>query len=695
MTAIAAPARTHRRRRWMVLALGLVAAGGIATVATGAIRWRAYTAMLQMTGQIPDIELGELIEFLHPDSGQLTIWRLSTTRNPYAVLHVPENADAKAGSDQFREQCATCHALNGGGGPLAPALFGREFKHGDSDWAIYRTIRAGVPATPMVPHPQLSSKEIWNLVAHIRSLDKTAGADAPVQVDPVTAHLQTIRLPYAELEQLSDPGKDWLTYSGTLSAHRRSSLSQITPANVNRLGLRWVHQYSGNPTQVETTPIVRAGIMYVTVPPGLVLAIDAATGRELWRYRHKFESRQEGEFGVGVNRGLALLDDKVFFGAWDARVIALSAATGKVVWDAKVDDHPRAYISSAPFAYKDLVVTGVGTIIGGGRGVIVAFDAATGKERWRFMAIPGDGEPGNDTWSGDSWREGGAPTWLTGSYDPEADLLYWGVGNPKPDYDTSVRMGDNLYSNSVVALQGASGKLVWHFQFTPADDHDWDSNQVPVLADFPTEAGVEKRLLWANRNAYYYVLDRITGKFITAVPFAKQNWAKGLDPNGRPIRSITSYSRQGDLIYPGATGATNWWSPALDSDRGVIYVPVLEQGMVFFPSAASWPTDAGRSFYTGVRALEARTGKLVWERRHPPRTLNPFTGGLLSTKTGVLFGSDQDNFFALDSATGNVLWSVPTGGTIYSAPVTYEVNGEQFLSISAGRNLMTFALPRN
>jgi alcohol dehydrogenase (cytochrome c) len=432
--------------------------------------------------------------------------------------------------------------------------------------------------------------------------------------------------------------------------------------------------------------------MFITAPPGIVKALDAVDGRELWTYRHDYSAREGGESGVGVNRGVALLDDVIYYGAWDAQLVALSASTGKVLWKTQTGDHPRAYISSAPLALRDMVVVGVGTIAGGGSGFIAAFDAKTGKERWRFRAIPGPGEFGNDTWAGDSWKEGGAPTWLTGSYDPEADLVYWGVGNPKPDYRTEVRKGDNLYSNSVVALRGATGKLAWHFQFTPADDHDWDSNQIPLIADLPTEAGVEKRLLWANRNGFYYVLDRLSGKFITAVPFAKQNWAKELDTNGRPVRAFDEFRREGNLVYPGAIGATNWWSPSMDAERKLVFVPVIEQAMVFTPQNV--PVEDGNPFYTAIRALEPATGKLVWERRFPLRKTDPYMGaGVLSTKTGVLFSSDKSRFFALNSSNGEVLWEVETGSEIHTAPVSFAVLGVQFVSITSGSVLMTFALP--
>jgi alcohol dehydrogenase (cytochrome c) len=305
------------------------------------------------------------------------------------------------------------------------------------------------------------------------------------------------------------------------------------------------------------------------------------------------------------------------------------------------------------------------------------------------MAIPGRGEPGNESWSGDSWQTGGGGTWMSGSYDPRTDLLDWGVGNPKPDFDTSRRKGDNLYTNSVVALRGATGQLVWHFQFTPHDTHDWDSNQVPIIAD----SGTQHRLLWANRNGFYYVLDRDTGKFLRAVPFVQQNWADRIDANGRPVERPATPTVQGQLMFPGARGGTNWWPASFDPQLQLLFVPVLEQGMLFFTTPHSRPTDMGRSFYTAVRALDAATGRLVWEHRYPTRALNGSGSGLLSTRGGIVFAADQTSFAALDAKSGRQLWSVETGGLLAGAPVTFAVNGEQFVTVPAGASLLTFALP--
>jgi alcohol dehydrogenase (cytochrome c) len=689
----AARSETPARRRLLIAALVLLACLVIALTVPG-LRWRLQVVYLDLTGKIPDLELSELPGLLLPSAHQPKISRLVITHNPYAVIHLPSNtpADIAAGAALFRDQCASCHSPDGSGGPGAPALFGREFRHGDTEWAVYRTIRDGVPETAMAPH-HFKRADLWHLVAYIRSLGVPASNVAVVAEKK--SKLQQIEVTYPDLVATEEPGDDWLTYGGAYGSSRHSSLTQINTQNVGLLGVRWMHQLVGSPDKIESTPIVRDGVMYFTAPRGRVLAVDAATGRQLWEYVHKYTYVGGGEGPLEQNRGVALLGNRVFVGTWDSRLVALSAATGRELWEAAVGEYPGTYISGAPLVFHDLVVTGVGSPPGYGRNFIVAFDANTGKERWRFQTIPGPSEAGHETWSGDSWRKGGAGTWLTGSYDPQSDVLYWGVGNPRPDFDASNRKGDNLYSDSVVALQGTTGKLLWHFQFTPGDTHDWDSNQTPIISDRNTSQGLQKRLLWANRNGFYYVLDREHGTFLTGMPFAKENWAEGLDSKGRPILSKDRQaSVQGVSTYPGAKGATNWWSPSYDPDLDLVFIPVLEEGMIFFQTGLTLPTTGGRSFYTAVRALDASTGKLVWENRHESRSEDDNTGGLLSTRGGVVFGSDHGSLYAVDARSGHILWSVETGGVIYGAPITYGSNGEQLVTVITGRNLMTFGLPK-
>ncbi len=683
----------RRALRRPLLMIGvLFVLGAAATLAASSIRWRAHLTLLYLTGRIPDIELKQLFAYMLPSADQ-SLPRLIETRNPYAVIRNfrTSKSDVEAGSGIFRDRCASCHGTDGAGGPIAPALIGREYKHGESDWAVYRTILKGVPGTPMPATGDLSDEQRWQVISFLRYI----GAQNHASAAPATSAgvAADVRVGYPELKAIHRPDRDWLTYSGSYWSTRHSTLHQIDSANVGQLRVGWIHQFDG-PPRIEASPLVRNGVMFMSVPPCAVHALDATTGRKLWSWSCELRNTTSGEHIGGVNRGVALLDDKVYVTTWDARLFALSAETGAVVWEANVaDDNAVYFISQAPLAYRDLVVTGVSTRKVG-RGYLAAFDAKTGKQRWKFFAIPGPGEPGHDSWAGDSWQTGGAPMWLTGSYDPDEDLLYWGVGNPKPDYDPKARRGDNLYSNSVVALRGSTGEIVWHFQFTPADERDWDSAQIPVLVDWPSNGTVQKRMLWANRNGHYYVLDRVSGKFLLGTPFVQQNWNAGLDANGRPIPlPETSHAKEGKLTYPGNVGGTSWWPPTYDPQRNLMIIPVLEQGMVFFPSFNTWPQASGRSFYTAIRALNATTGKLVWEYRRPPRFANNFMAGTLSTDGGVVFGSDESTFFALSADTGELLWSIDTGGLILAAPVTFEVGGQQYVSIAAGGDLLTFALP--
>jgi alcohol dehydrogenase (cytochrome c) len=693
--------RTISSNRLASACLLLVLIGTAIVIGVPQFRWRVRVILLSITGQVPDLPLHDIILFMLPHSEQ-SIARLIDTHNPYAVIRNPRSsaADVDEGGRLFRSECAVCHAPDGTGSATAPALFGREFKHGASDWAIFRTIRYGVTNTAMVAHPSHET-QLWQLVAYIRSLEafrRPSGQTSSVDPSRIFSAVS-----YEELRAIGGPSNDWLTYSGSYSSIRHSALKQFDPSNVDHLAVRWIYQFPGRPVTIEASPLVRQGVMFVTSPPARAMALDAATGRLLWSYEHALPGDAVGGQAGIQNRGMAILGDKVFLGTGDAHLVALSAKTGALLWKTEVANYKDGFcITGAPLAYRDLVVTGVCTrhIL---RGFIAAYDANTGKERWRFYTIPRPGEAGNDTWAGDSWRNGGGPTWMTGSYDAQEDLLYWGVGNPKPDYDPAARRGDNLYTNSVVALRGSNGKLVWYFQFTPADDHDWDAAQIPILADATTGHGPEKRLLWANRNGFYYVLNRVSGRFLTATSFAKTTWADGVDAKGRPLLHIDSSPlHKGVVIYPGNTGATNWWSPSFDPAANRIFVPVIEQGMVYFPSertgadnmssAENWPTGLGMSLYTAVRALDASTGKLVWEYRRAPRANDNAIAGLLSTESGVLFGGDQSTLFALNSQTGTLLWSFATGGKIVAAPVTYSVKGQQFVVIAAGSDLLAFAL---
>ena len=510
---------------------------------------------------------------------------------------------------------------------------------------------------------------------------------------------------------------NWLTYSGNYNGQRHSPLTQITPANAKDLEMKWVFQ-ADTLQKMEASPIVVDGVMYFTQAPNDVVAVDAKTGRMFWIYQHRVSPDARLCCGQ-VNRGLAIHFDKagdtLFLGTLDARLIALDAKNGKVLWDTQVADPKLGYsITEAPLVVKDKVILGPAGGEYGIRGFFAAWDVKTGKELWKVYTVPAAGEPGVETWSGDSWKHGSAASWNTGSYDPDLNLVYYGTGNPGPDWNPDVRLGDNLYSCSVLALDADTGKLKWHFQFTPHDAADWDAAIVPILADIDWKGARRKVLLSANRNGFFYVLDRTTGKFLQGTPFVHQTWAAGLDENGRPIRlPNTEPTVEGTKLYPGMQGGTNWYAPSFSPRTGLFYVsawkdyysffsklPVtFNEGQMYFGGATksavqpikrgpinSWTDVAGHG---EVIALDPQTGKEKWAFKMHDVT----DSGLMTTASDLLFtGSREGYFWALDARTGAPLWHAITGGQISAAPVSYMVDGKQYIAISANHSVFAFGL---
>ena len=403
---------------------------------------------------------------------------------------------------------------------------------------------------------------------------------------------------YERLLHAAREPQNWLTYSGSYSSQRYSALDQVTPANVKNLEMKWVFQ-ADSIQKMEASPIVVDGVMYVTQAPNDVVALDAKTGRIFWTYQYRVSPDARLCCGQ-VNRGLAIHGDTLFMGTIDAHLVALDAKNGRVLWNIEVADPKLGYsITEAPLVVKDKVVLGPAGGEYGIRGFFAAYDVATGKEAWRFYTIPAPGEPGNETWAGDSWKHGSGSSWSTGSFDPDLNAIYWGTGNPGPDWNPDTRRGDNLYTCSVVALDADTGKLKWHFQFTPNDSSDWDSAQVPVLADMDWNGNRRKVMLWANRNGFFYVLDRTTGKFMRGNAFVHQTWAAGLDENGRPIRlPDTQPTVEGTRLYPGMQGGTNWYSPSWSPRTGLFYVPAWKDYYSYFSKLpGAW--HEGQSYFGG------------------------------------------------------------------------------------------------
>ena len=497
----------------------------------------------------------------------------------------------------------------------------------------------------------------------------------------------------------AEPG-NWLTYSRTYSGQRYSPLDEIGTDNVGRLRPVWSYQVS-DPNAFEATPLVVDDILYISEPPSQATALDARTGRPLWAYRRATPGDARVCCGQ-VNRGLALADESVFLGTVDAHLVSLDRRTGRVRWDVEVADYRTGHsITAAPLAVKDKIVVGIAGGEYGVRGFIDAYDARTGRRAWRFWTVPGPGEPGHETWAGESWKTGSATAWVTGSYDPDLDLIYWGTGNPGPDYNGAGREGANLYSESLLALDAATGKLRWHFQFTPHDTHDWDSNHVPVLLDADFGGRMRRLVLVANRNAFYYALDRTSGEFLAGAPFARQTWARGLDTKGRPMRlPDTDPTPSGTVVYPGLHGGTNWGSPSYSPKTGYLYVSVREEGTLFYSGTPQYrPGDyfsaggfrglSGVEPSGAIKALRVATGQMAWEfELHSP----PWAG-VMATAGGLVFGGSNEGFvFALDAQTGRPLWRFGTGGAVLSNPISYLHAGRQHVAVAAGHALFALAL---
>jgi alcohol dehydrogenase (cytochrome c) len=507
------------------------------------------------------------------------------------------------------------------------------------------------------------------------------------------------QVPFERIANADKEPGNWLTYSRNLQGHRFSPLTEINSQNVSQLKVKWAFQFPD--PRNEVSPIVVDGIIYIT-GPNSAAAVDGRTGRTLWTWKRALPSDYRS-IGFGhTSRGPAVLDDQLYVATLDGYLVALDLKSGSERWASKVLDYKLGYsMTMAPLATDGKVIVGVSGGEAGIRGFIDAYDAKTGKQAWRFWTIPGPGEPGHETWAGESWKTGGAPTWVTGAYDPELKLVYWGVGNPGPDWNGDAREGDNLYSCSFVALDADSGKLKWHFQFTPHDTHDWDATHVPVLFDANVHGTKRKLIAVANRNAFYYVLDRVTGEFVTGKPYAKQTWAKGLDAKGKPIMVKDAVpSKEGMLIWPNLNGATVWFSPSFSPKTGYFYVAVREIGATYFKMDT--PYKPGTEFMGGgeeelppddswgaIRALQAETGELRWEFK----LLSPPWAGVMSTAGGLVFsGSDEGNFYALDAQSGKPLWDFQTGGAVAANPISFTVDGHQYIAIASDRVLYVFGL---
>ncbi len=516
---------------------------------------------------------------------------------------------------------------------------------------------------------------------------------SPVQAGPVTT------------EDLLNPGKspgEWLMYGRDYANQRFSPLGQITLENVSNLRPVWAFSTGGKLDGLEATPLMRDGVLYISADYSRVFAVDARSGTALWYYEPKYEEGLEAMLCCGpVNRGLAMKDDLVFVNTLDARLVALNRADGSVAWEQVIDDWKKAYTATgAPLVVKDHVIVGIAGAEYGVRGYIKSYNAKSGELEWTAYTIPGPGEEGNDTWPGDTWKTGGASTWQTGSYDPDTNTLFWGTGNPGP-WNSDLRKGDNKWSSSLVAFDADTGKIKWGYQYTPNDAWDYDGNNAPILMDVEIDGKLVKAAVTSNRNGFFYVLDRTDGSFIYAVPTIDGiNWTKGLDPKtGRPevneeLRPLSG-GKTIQPIIPGLEGGTNWFPMAYNPDLGLVYLNTNHWAM----SMTAWkPEDVvykEGDLYMGVdfqmfrldkeigytKAFDVAKKEFVWETSSPL----PLFAGVLATKSGLVFTGDELGYMmALNGKSGEVLWKFQTGSGINASPITYELDGTQYLAVLSG-----------
>jgi len=627
-----------------------------------------------------------------------------------------------AGRSQYELLCSRCHGADGNGGEHGPGIVTRLFARDDEGLATL--VRDGLPAAGMPGFP-VADPDMRALVAFLRTLRPTRGS-LPERRTVETTDGRTLQglamnQTSADLQLLSDDQRlhllrkvgdryrpvtsqaDWPTYNGQMGGNRFSALDQIDTRNVSRLAPRWTYTLA-DASRLEVTPVVVDGVMYVT-GANECHALDAGTGRRIWDYKRPRTKGLAGDAAGGINRGVAVAGARVFMVTDHAHIIALDRFTGTLLWDTEMADWRQNYgATSAPLAVGGLVVSGTSGGDEGIRGFVAAFDQATGKEAWRFWTVPKRGEPGSETWKGKDIDRPCASAWLTGTYDADLDTLYWPTGNPCPDYDGSERLGDNLYSDSILALDARSGGLKWYYQYTPHDLWDWDAQQPPVLVDADWQGKPRRLLLHANRNGFFYVLDRTNGALILAKPFVKKlTWAREIGPDGRPVLNPGQEpTPEGTKVCPAVEGATNWFSTSFNPATGLYYVQTLEKCTVYTKTPGEW--QAGKSYYGGstkeaaeepaqkiLRAIDLKTGAIAWElpQTGPARSW----GGTLATATGlVFFGEDSGALMAVDASSGTPVWQFQTNTLWKASPMTYMFDGKQHIAVASGPNIISFAL---
>ena len=639
------------------------------------------------------------------------------------LVSLPSAQTPDSGQTTFVNRCAGCHGTDGNGGELGPAIATRVPTLSDQDLA--NLLREGKPTLGMPAFAALTAEESSSLIRYLRTIKPRAGftpTRTTLKVDGGrTIEGLVFNQSLSDVQLLDSDGKlrlfrsgasghrqvtsqsDWPSYNGGTNGSRYSQLAQINRSNVGKLAPRWI--YSLNSARLQVTPVVVGGVMYVT-SANECYALDAGSGREIWHYQRPRTKGLIGNAAGGVNRGVGVAGERVFMVTDHAHIIALNRHTGSLLWESEMADwHQNYNATGAPLPVGNLVVTGTSGGDEGVRGFVAAFDQASGKEVWRFWTVPAPGEPGSDTWQGKGIAHPGGTTWMTGAYDPQLDMVYWPVGNPGPDLIGDDRLGDNLYTDSVVALDAKTGTLKWHFQFTPHDVWDYDAEEPLALVDATWQGQPRKLLVQANRNGFFYVLDRANGMFLFGTQYVKNlTWATGLDSRGRPVKVPNmDPSLEGKRVCPSLDGASNWYSASFNPMTGLYYVQTNDKCGVFTRTPMEW--EAGKGFMGGsfgqapnepaqrvLRAIDIHTGKAAWELPHSG-AVNSW-GGVLSTAGGtVFFGEDSGAMMAADATNGKPLWSFQTSQLWKASPMTYMFDNKQYVAIASGSNIIAFALP--
>jgi alcohol dehydrogenase (cytochrome c) len=683
-------ARAGGRHLWWA---GLAAAALAAAVLwTPGRRTLVRISALKLAGQLPDMPwgvlwVGRLVDLRPVTGGQPSLISVRPNR-----LKSPDSAAALvAGEQHFARTCSGCHGSDaaGAGAPSLLASTGRAL----TDWDLFRAITRGIPGTEMRAQA-LDARAAWEVVAWLRQRQAAPKSRPPAGLPPI--------LPVTASRLVAAAADDgWLSFARTYDGYRFSPLTDIDRQTVGRLRPRWVRQLAyGSGASIAGTPLVSGDLVYVSAPLGTAYAIELGTGRVRWQ--HVEPPRWGGGGRPGSNRGPGLSGDIVAYGTNDGRLVGLDAATGQRRWITDLDDgERRTKTTSAPLAVGDGFVVGLGGGDEGARGALVAVAAATGQIRWRLPTVPAPGDPDAASWGGAEPRGGGA--WMTGTYDPELDLLFWGVGQPYPSLAGLRRPGANLWTDALLAVEAATGRVRWRYQFTPHDEFDWDATEAPILVtDCARGSPCRSLVMQANRNGFAYLLDRATGQLVRAASFATQTWSDRRAADGSPLQQVgLRPTRAGLVVRPGLNGATNWWPPAYVAERHLLLVPVREQATLYVAEdsgAGRW-VPSGYSHdvspaWHGVRALAVPSLDQVWEATlpegDPDLVANP--SGLVATAGGVAFVGYQGTLFAIDYATGAVVWQYPLGGSLAAPPITVRYEGAQLLLVVSGRDVVAFDL---